>query len=69
MNSFSIVAKILAALVVLAGLVLVFVMYGDKIKSFCRKLLGRCGFRRCVKPGAGIDVDDLIAADQDFEDE
>jgi hypothetical protein len=73
MNSFSVVAKILAALVVLAGLVLVFVMYGDKIKAFCKKLVGRCGFRSCMKDGSDFandmdfDAEDMIAADQDFE--
>ena len=73
MNAFSIVAKILAALVVLAGLVLVFVMYGDKIKAFCKKLVGRRGFRGCMCDGEDFaadddfDAEDIIAAEQDFE--
>lgn len=63
MNAFSVVAKILAALVVLAGLVLVFVMYGDKIKGFCKKLLGRRKFNCCM------DEDDDFADDDDFDTE
>jgi hypothetical protein len=60
-NSFSVIAKILAALVVLAGLVLVFVMYGDKIKAFCKKLVGRRSFRSCMSEG------DEFADDDDFD--
>ena len=62
MNAFSVIAKILAALVVLAGVVLVFVMYGDKIKAFCKKLLGRRKFNCCM------DGDDF-ADDDDFDSE
>lgn len=61
MNTFSVIAKILAALAVLAGLVLVFVMYGDKIKAFCKKLLGRRKFNSCMADG------DDFADDDDFD--
>lgn len=74
MNAFNVVTKILAALVVLAGLVLVFVMYGDKIKAFCKKLVGRHSFRSCMAgedefaDDDDFDAEEIIAAEQDFED-
>lgn len=74
MNAFNVFAKILAALVVIAGLVLVFVMYGDKIKKFCKKLVGRHSLCRCMTDDDDFaddddfDAEDVIVDDQDFED-
>ena len=69
MNAFNVVWKILAALVVIAGLVLVFMMYGDKIKAFCKKLLNRRKFHCCMAEGEeyadddDFDAEDLIPCD------
>ena len=74
MNGFNVFAKVLAALVVLAGLVLVFVMYGDKIKKCCQKLINRHSFRSCMADGEDFaddddfDTEDVVIDDQDFED-
>lgn len=58
------VLKILAALAVLAGIVVVFIMYGDKIKGFCKKLLGRRKFNSCMADGNDFaDDDDFDAED------
>jgi hypothetical protein len=72
MSIFNMMAKILAALTVLAGLVLVFVMYGDKITAFCKKLVTRHSFRSCMNEGdefaeeSDFDAEDFVAAEQDF---
>lgn len=43
MKTVSIIIKIVAALAVVAGIVYVVITYGDKIVSWAKKLLNRCG--------------------------
>lgn len=65
----STIAKILTALAVLVGLVLVFVMYGDKIKAFCKKLLGRRKFNGYMADGDDFADDDDFDAEDDLGNE
>lgn len=73
MNAFSVVMKILAAAAVIAGIVFVVIMYGDKIMSFVKKLLGRIGCSACecddsdFVDESDLEDGDIVAADQDFE--
>ena len=71
MNAFGVFLKILAAAAVIAGAVFVVVVYGDKLLSYVKKLLGRIG---CCKCGESDFVDEgdledeqIVAAEQDFE--
>ena len=68
MNSFSVIAKILAAAAVIAGAVFVVIVYGDKIMGFFKKLMGRGG---CDNADF-VDESDLadgevVAGEQDFD--
>lgn len=47
MKTVSIVLKILAALIAVAGIVYVVITYGDKIVAWTRKMLCRFGFCCC----------------------
>ena len=71
MNAFSVLLKILAAAAVIAGGVFAVIVYGDKIMSFVRKLLGRIGCSECVDSAFVDDCDladdEIVAGDQDFE--
>lgn len=68
MNSFSVIAKILAAIVVIAAIIFVVIVYGDKIKAFFKKLFGRGGPKHHnFVNGCDLSDDDLVAGDQDFD--
>lgn len=68
MNSFSVIAKILAAAAVIAGIVFVVIVYGDKIMDFFKKLLGR---GKTTDPDFVDDCDlideEIVAGEQDFD--
>jgi hypothetical protein len=42
MKTFSVIAKVVAALAAVAGIVYVVATYGDKIVAWAKKLLGKC---------------------------
>lgn len=42
MKAFTIIAKVLAALAAIAGVVYVIATYGDKIVAWAKKMLGNC---------------------------
>ena len=68
MNSFSVIAKILAAAAVIAGIVFVVIVYGDKIMSFFKKLLGRDGANSSDFVDESDLVDEeIVAGEQDFD--
>ena len=71
MNAFGVLLKILAAAAVIAGVVYVVIVYGDKIMGFAKKLLGRIGCCTCSDSDFVNDCDledgEIIAGDQDFE--
>jgi len=71
MNAFSVLLKILAAAMVIAGVVYVVIVYGDKIMGFIKKLLGRPGCCTCDDSDFVDDSDledgEIVAGDQDFE--
>lgn len=72
MNAFSVIMKILAAIAVIAGIVFVVVVYGEKIMAFAKKLLGRVSRRGECDDSDFVDDCDLedgeiVAGEQDFE--
>ena len=71
MNAFSVLLKILAAAAVIAGIVYVVIVYGDKILAFGKKLMGRIGCRNCSDADfvddCDLEDDEIVAGDQDFE--
>lgn len=73
MNAFSVIAKLLTAIAVIAGAVFVVVVYGDKILAFIQKLLSRvgCPCNQCDDSDFVDDSDledgEIVAGDQDFE--
>ena len=75
MNAINVVLKILAAAVVVAGAVVVVIMYGDKIMGFIKKLMSRLGVCECGGECCESDFADefdaegeeVVAAEQDFE--
>ena len=71
MNAFSVLLKILAAAMVIAGVVYVVIVYGDKIMGFVKKLLGRTGCCTCDDSDFVDDSDledgEIVAGEQDFE--
>ena len=71
MNAFSVLLKILAAAAVITGVVYVVIVYGDKIMSLLKKLLGRPSCCACDDSDFVDDSDledgEIVAGDQDFE--
>ena len=74
MNTVSLILKIAAAIAVVAGLIFVAVAYGDKILSWCKKLMGRKPCGECVCDDLDYvddidteDTDAVVASDKDFE--
>lgn len=73
MNAFSVIAKLLTAIAVIAGAVFVVVVYGDKILAFIHKLLSRvgCPCNQCDDSDFVDDCDledeDFVSDDQNFE--
>ena len=73
MNALGVVMKVLAAAAVIAGVVFVVIMYGEKILAFVRKLLakinitvGECDESDFVNE-SDLEEGDIVAGDQDFE--
>ena len=72
MKTLSLVLKILAAAAVIAGIIFVIMVYGDKIVAWFKKLLGCFTRNDCVCDDCDcvIDPDDeesVVASDNDFE--
>lgn len=68
MNSFSVVAKILAAAAVIAAIIFVVIVYGDKIMGFFKKLLGRGGSdKHDFVDECDLADEEIVAGDQDFD--
>lgn len=70
MKTWIVILKILAAIAAIAGIIYIIAAYGDKIVAFARKLLGRkrdyiC--EDCDDFDFEDDLDETIAADDDFE--
>ena len=66
MKTFSVIAKVLAALAAVAGIVYVVATYGDKIVAWAKKLLGKgccCGECECEEPAEEV----VEASEKDFE--
>ena len=61
MKTFSVIAKVVAALAAVAGIVYVVATYGDKIVAWAKKLLGKCCC--CEEPAEEA----VEAAEKDFE--
>lgn len=74
MSTLNFIAKLVAVLAVLAGLVLVVVIYGDKIKAYCKKQARRRTFRSCMNDDDDFcddddfDADEILADVEDFAD-
>ena len=51
MKAFSVIAKVVAALAAVAGIVYVIATYGDKIVAWAKKLLGKCCCGDCECAG------------------
>ena len=68
MNAFSVIAKILAAAAVVASIIFVVIVYGDKIMGFFKKLLGR---GKSTNPDfvdeSDLEDDEIVAGEQDFD--
>ena len=71
MSAFNVIMKILAAAAVIAGVIFVVVVYGDKIASLFKKLVGRFGCCQCDDSDFVDDCDledeEIVAGEQDFE--
>ena len=67
MKTFSVIAKVVAALAAVAGIVYVVATYGDKIVAWAKKLLGKgccCGECECCEEAAEEVIE---ASEKDFE--
>lgn len=71
MTAFNVIMRILAAIAIIATAVFVVIVFGDKIVSFFKKLLGRVSFHRCDESDfvddSDLEEDEVVAAEQDFE--
>ena len=70
MNAFGVMAKILTAAAVIAGVVFAVVVYGDKILALIKKLMGRIGFESDASDfvdESDLVDDEIVAGEQDFE--
>lgn len=68
MNSFNVIAKILAAAAVIAGIIFVVIVYGDKIMGFFKKLLGRGDSKnQDFVNDCDLADDEIVAGEQDFD--
>ena len=70
MNAFGVIAKILTAAAVIAGVVFAVVVYGDKILALIKKLMGRIGFESDASDfvdESDLVDDEIVAGEQDFE--
>ncbi len=65
MKVFNVIWKILVAVAAVAGIVYVFITYGDKISAWFKKLIGGCCC--CCDGDCDCDCQENAAEDKDFE--
>ena len=68
MKTFAIIAKILAALATIAGIVYVIATYGDKIVAWAKSLLAKFGCCGCECDGCECNVDGECTCDCECDD-